>query len=128
MIVLDTHTWLWWVGNERQFLSQRAIETIEFADEMGVSAISCLEVTLLVKKKRIILPVDLVQWFNLALQANNILLLPITPEIVTQIEHFPDIHKDPMDHIIMATALYHHAQLISKDERIRQYPNVSVIW
>ena len=128
MIVLDTHAWLWWIGDERQFLSQKAIETIEFADEIGVSAISCLEVTLLVKKKRVILPVSLIQWFDLALQANHILLLPITPEIVVKIESFPDIHRDPMDHIIMATALYYDAPLISKDEDIHQYPDVSVIW
>ena len=127
MIVLDTHAWLWWVGDERKLLSQQAIETIEFADEIGVSAISCLEVTLLVKKRRIILPVDLVQWFDLALRANNILLLPITPEIVAKIEYFPDIHRDPMDHIIMATALHYDAELISKDENVHQYPDVSVI-
>ena len=96
MTVLDTHTWIWWVGDERQFLSQKAIETIECADEIGVSAISCLEVTLLVKKQRVILPVNLIQWFHLALQENNILLLPITPEIVVKIASFPDIHRDPI--------------------------------
>ena len=39
MIILDTHTWLWWV-NESEKLAPRAREIIQGADQIGICAIS----------------------------------------------------------------------------------------
>lgn len=50
MILLDTHAWIWWV-TESPNLSSRARRTITRSDELGVSAISCWEVAMLVAKQ-----------------------------------------------------------------------------
>jgi len=64
MIVLDTHTWIWWVHDPIQ-LTEAQIETITSneTDLIGISAISCWEVAKLVEVKRLELPLPLEAWF-----------------------------------------------------------------
>ena len=45
MIVLDTHVWLWWVSAPDK-LSAKALRAIEGADSLGVSAMTCWEVSM----------------------------------------------------------------------------------
>ena len=40
----------------------------------------------------------------------------------------PDIHKDPADRIIIATAMERNAQLVTADETIQGYPNLQTVW
>ena len=40
----------------------------------------------------------------------------------------PDIHGDPADRLIVATAQTLDCPLISKDRRLRRYPDIEVIW
>ena len=60
MIILDTHAWLWWT-NESTELADPARVAIEQADVIGISAMSCWEVAMLVGKSRIGLSMDLVK-------------------------------------------------------------------
>jgi PIN domain nuclease of toxin-antitoxin system len=43
MIVLDTHAWIWFSGDDR-FLSAAALDAARGADRIGVSPISVWEV------------------------------------------------------------------------------------
>ncbi|MBD2152366.1 PIN domain-containing protein [Pseudanabaena sp. FACHB-1277] len=52
MIILDTHAWLWWM-NESNKLSVKALEAINSADLIGIPAINCWEIAMLVEKSRI---------------------------------------------------------------------------
>jgi PIN domain nuclease of toxin-antitoxin system len=40
----------------------------------------------------------------------------------------PDIHKDPADRIIIATAQARGALLVTADETIQTYPNLITVW
>ena len=40
----------------------------------------------------------------------------------------PPLHPDPADRIIIATALQLGATLITKDQKIRDYPHVTTVW
>ena len=53
MIVLDAHTWVWWVHGQKELTNTQAeiIEANE-QDTIGVSAISCWEVALLRRPAR----------------------------------------------------------------------------
>ncbi len=129
MIVLDTHAWLWWVNSVPGTLPAPLLDKLESeGTRVGVASISCLEVALLPRKGRIELPCALNRWFALALSESQIELLPLTPEIATASTELPDIHKDPADRIIIATAQAHSAVLATADETIRRYPNLGVTW
>jgi PIN domain nuclease of toxin-antitoxin system len=89
VILLDTHTWLWWVQGVSASLQAKAAERIRTADVVAVASVSCLE-------------------------AKSAAL--------------PDIHRDPIDRVIVATAIEHGAKLLSKDEVVARYPGLQVRW
>lgn len=129
MIILDTHTWIWWVhGDKRLTQSQTdAIEQNE-EDEIGVSIISCWEVAKLVEKGRLDLPNDVHEWLTEALAYPGVVLLPLTPEIVVESTRLPDeFHRDPGDQLIVATARAYGCPLVTSDSKILGYPYVETI-
>ncbi|MCW9680019.1 type II toxin-antitoxin system VapC family toxin [Dolichospermum planctonicum UHCC 0167] len=128
MIILDTHAWIWWI-TESKNLSVQATEAINKADIIGIAAISCWELAMLVAKNRIGLSMDVQIWINLALQHPKIQLLALTPEIAVLSTRLPgNFHGDPADRLIVASSLVHKAQLISKDDKIKQWGYLQVIW
>ena len=68
---------------------------------------------MLVAKKRLDPGADLTQFLHDMIQARALRVLPITPEIAALSQSRQFSHGDPADRIISATALYHHARLIS---------------
>ena len=123
MIVLDTHTWIWWVHDPIQ-LTEAQIETITSneTDLIGISAISCWEVAKLVEVKRLELPLPLEAWFQLALSYPGVQILALTPEVAIESTHLPPpFHRDPADQIIVATARLHRCPLVTSDEKILRY-------
>lgn len=128
MIILDTHAWIWWV-NESPQLAPRVTEIINTADQIGISAISCWELAMLVSKGRLELSMDVQIWIDLALQRPNVILLPLTPEISVLATRLPgNFHGDPADRLIVASCLVHKTALVSKDEKIHQWSYLQVIW
>jgi len=128
VILLDTHTWLWWVQGTSTSLPAKAAERIRTADVVAVASVSCLEVAWLAKKGRIVLPGTVESFFEAALGKAGLQLLPLTPSIAAKSAALSDIHRDPIDRVIVATAIEHGAELVSKDELIANYPGVQVLW
>jgi len=115
MILLDTHIWLRWLLPS-QTLPIKLIGQIELAETVSVSAISCWEVVMLVEKQRIKLALPVEQWLKEASIGSGVDVLPITCNISCLAGMLPKHHKDPADHIIIATALYHNLKLMSLDK------------
>ncbi len=129
MILLDTHTWIWWT-HEPHLLSQQQIEEIKRneTDVIGISAISCWEIAKLVEYKRLKLPIALSQWFQLALSYRGVRLFDLTPEIAIESTQLPgEFHRDPADQIIVATARLNDCPLVTADGKILKYPYVNTI-
>ena len=128
MIMLDTHAWIWWT-NESAKLSTTAMDAINESNVIGIAAISCWEVAMLVSKGRIGFSMDVQIWIDLALQRPKVKLLPLTPEIAVLSTRLPGkFHGDPADRLIAASSLVHKAPLVSKDEKIQQWGYIKVIW
>ena len=129
MIVLDMHVWFYWVNDNIEELSERALASIRSHTSLGVSIISCWEIAMLVVKKRLKLSVDVQHWIEQALQYPGMRLLAIDPEIAVLSTRLPgEFHGDPADRFIVATCMRHNAALLSKDKRIHEWGNVNVIW
>jgi PIN domain nuclease of toxin-antitoxin system len=128
VIVLDTHAWLWWMASDRR-LSETGRLAIEASDEIGVPAICCWELALLVARERLKLAIEPLEWINDALSMGNVRLLPLLPEVaVLANTACNQLHRDPADRIIVATALHLGAPLVTADERIRRANLVRTIW
>lgn len=124
MILLDTHIWVWWLVDKEQYLTSKQIDTIEHADTVAVSIVSCFEVAQSVKKGRLILPIPVSEWIQEALEPAGVDLLPFSVDITLQSVDLTDIHKDPFDRIIIATALNHQCMLMSVDGNFKHYPEL----
>lgn len=129
MIVLDTHAWVWWVHGEGK-LTPKQLEAIAANEEdvIGVSAISCWEIAKLVEYGRLQLPVPVADWLKISLNYPGIRLLELTPEIAVASTQLPgEIHRDPADQIIAATARIYGCPLVTSDSKLLKYPHVETI-
>lgn len=131
IIVLDTHAWIWFVSNP-ELLSRKAKRSVDAAiDEKGVliSSISAWEVALLVSHKRLRLTLDVTDWITQSEMLPFIQFIPVDNSIaVKSVALPPPFHNDPADRIIIATAIAMGALVVTKDEKILQYPHVQAIW
>jgi PIN domain nuclease of toxin-antitoxin system len=115
-LLLDTHTVLWMVEDHPRLGAETA-KTINRAareDRIAVSAITPWEIALLVSKKRIDMQQDPLEWVNAALSLPGVHLVPLDPEIAVASTRLPfDMHSDPADRILVATARHLGATLVT---------------
>lgn len=126
MIILDTHIWIWWAG-ENSELTDEYTDLIRSrqADGIGVSSISCWEIALLHARQRLDLSEPVLRWLEISLSLPNVILLPLSPRIAVESNNLPDeFHRDPADRIIVATARVYDCPLITYDSKILDYPHV----
>jgi len=119
-LLLDTHIWIRWLSSD-QPLPEALVRRIEEADRLAVSSVSCWEVAYLAKKNRIQLPMAVFDWMRAALEGSGVEAIGISAEIAVKSAELPDIHRDPADRFIIATALDHGFQIVSFDEQFKQY-------
>ena len=124
VIILDTHIWFWLMTQEFGRFPAHWRDAIETTQTVGISAISCYEVTLAHQRGRLELPCPPDQWFQGALESSGIELFPLTPEISVRAVNLTPIHRDPFDRLIIATALFYDARLASVDSLFPQYPEL----
>ena len=129
MILLDTHIWVWLVGQAPE-LTPRLRQLIQQheTDGLGVSVISCWEIAKLVEKGRLKLQQPVGEWIAAALSHPHITLFSLTPEIAVESTQLPpSFHADPSDQLIVATARIHGIPLLTVDAKILVYPHVSLL-
>jgi len=131
MMVLDTHVWLWCVSNPEQ-LSKNANRAISAAlpkEKIFISSISVWEVALLVHHKRLELTLDVTDWIAKTEMLPYFQFVPVDNAIALKSVNLPQpIHRDPVDRIIIATAISLGATLVTKDDKILNYPHVKTVW
>ena len=131
MILLDTHTLIWWIG-ESTSLPASALKLIRHHMKSGtiaVSAMSLWEIAMLHKKGRIQLSQDLQTWADRILALPFLQWIPADPHILMKSVLLPEpFHSDPADRIIVATALTLGATIVTKDDKIRNFPHVRSVW
>lgn len=132
MIVLDTHTLIWWVDTPQK-LSKRARKIIEEkkSEEKNilVSSITAFEIYLLIKKGKLVLSEHPDVWLEKIESLQSVRFIPIDNRIAAYSVNLADFpHKDPADRMIVATATLNGAKLITSDERILKYKKVQTIW
>ena len=125
LLVLDTHVWIWLMAGDEPLRSSPARGVIEAAVErrsVRVSVISVWEVGMLEARNRIGLSGGCEAWTRQALSAPGISLTPLTPQVAIASSRLPgQIHGDPADRILVATARSLSATLVTRDHRILSY-------
>ena len=126
MLVLDTHVAVWWAGDPGR-LGRAAHARLEAEDRLGIPSIVFWEVALLVRKRRLDLGIPVSDWAAAIQSVPRVETLPLTAEIAVQADAL-EMHADPADRFIVATALGYGVALISKDRLMRSLRFVETIW
>ena len=129
-ILLDTNAWIWAVESPER-LPTKARQLLDDRAEypLGLSAISPWEVAKKASLGKLALSIALEQWVSRALDPRLVSLLPLAPEISVESCRLPgQIHRDPADQIIVATARVHDLTLVTGNRRLQQYAFVRSVW
>ena len=126
-LLLDTHTFLWWISNDTR-LSSRAREIISNGNnELLLSAASGWEIAIKVRLGRLQLPYEPERFIPEQLVINAIQSLPIKISHALHTYSLPIYHRDPFDRIIIAQAQLEGLPILTSDPQIAKY-KVEIIW
>ena len=124
--LLDTCAALWLVANE---IPQTAIEALSESRTLGmptyVSPVTAWEVGLLARKGRFKSHYAPDRWFEKLMSAPDTVLADMPPKVLIEASFLPgDLHDDPMDRIIVATAREYGFTVMTRDRALLDYAEV----
>jgi PIN domain nuclease of toxin-antitoxin system len=124
-ILLDTHALVWLLeGSERLGAQARAAVEAATVGQVGVlvAAISIWEIGMLVAKGRLTLDRDVGEWVQMALSLPGIGMVALDPDVAIAASRLPgEMHGDPADRLIVASARHVGAVLMTDDRLILDY-------
>jgi PIN domain nuclease of toxin-antitoxin system len=121
IVLLDTHVFVWHMEGSKKIgkRTQAAVEEAAESDAALVSAITPWEIALLVSKGRLKLGTDVMDWLRDAMANPGLHVAPLEPEIAVASTRLPfDIHADPADRILVATARHLGATFVTADKAL----------
>lgn len=124
-VVLDTCAVLALAAGD---LSTHAVSEIRRADQASVSSVTAWEIAIKVAAGKLRLNGPPERWFADLLEHYDLREVHLDAELACAAAALPKIHRDPFDRAIVALARATDSVVITSDERIRQYPGVTVRW
>lgn len=122
MILLDTHVFVRYVNADRR-LGRRARSAIDRAlgrDELFVSALTFWEMAMLVAKGRLVLRTTVAGARTTALH-QGVQEMLIDGDVAIAAGELPGAHGDPIDRVLVATALTRGLELMTMDEILLEW-------
>jgi len=128
-VLLDTHVWIWRLLEPAR-LSSRATALLSDPDtEAYLSPLSVWETLVAARKGRLVLELEPEAWVREALRNSTTVMAPLTHDVVIASEVLPGYRsKDPVDRMLVATALADDLAVVTADSAMRKYAEVETIW
>jgi PIN domain nuclease of toxin-antitoxin system len=124
--LLDTHTVIWYVQKASN-LPLKAEEIIDNeANRRYISSISLWEIAIKVNLGKLLLNSTLNEFLG-KIRSSKFEILQIEDEYLKLLSTLPNIHKDPFDRLIIASAIAENLTIITTDENIQKY-DVQWLW
>jgi PIN domain nuclease of toxin-antitoxin system len=126
-LLLDTHAFLWWVGDPDR-LSRKARAAISRpTTTCFVSLASCWEMAITVGLGRLTIPGPLDRFIAEQMGANAFRPLAVQLPHVARVAGLPRHHGDPFDRLLASQALVDELAIVSRDDVFGVY-GVERIW
>lgn len=77
---------------------------------------------------KITLSLPLADWVEGAAALHGLEELPLDRRAAIRAASLPELHRDPFDRLLIATAHEHRLTLLTPDANIRQYPDLRTLW
>jgi PIN domain nuclease of toxin-antitoxin system len=125
VVLLDTHIWLdVALGRDRGMTPRvrRKLDTAASAGSLYVAAVTPWEVAMLARGGKVRVNGPLREFIAEALRETRTAVAPLEPAIAVDAVELPAWdHRDPADRMIVATARYIGALLVTRDTAILEY-------
>jgi len=119
-MILDTCALLW-LSQGGGRLSPVALRQIGEAPAVYVSAISGFEVGIKHHRGKLILPAQPLEWFEAVVAHHHLTVVPVDLGVCVRSTQLPDVHADPVDRIIAATAESRSLRVVTADPVFTRY-------
>lgn len=126
-LLLDTHIWLWSLGEPHRLSKRVAKELDNRQNELWLSPISMWEALLLFRKKRVQISTDFTTWLATSLSVLPVIEAPLTFEVARTLPDLGMAHNDPADLFLAATAKAFELTLITADRHLINTPGISIL-
>ncbi len=120
-LLLDTHTFLWFITGDSRLSSDARLLTEDTANDKFVSVVSLWEIALKFSLGKLILTDDFDVLFPNQLIINGFEELGIETKHFYEIVKMPFHHRDPFDRLIIAQAISEKMSIISIDSAFDNY-------
>jgi PIN domain nuclease of toxin-antitoxin system len=120
-LLLDTHTFLWWVGDSAK-LSRKARRAIaDPSNECLFSLASCWEMAIKLSLGKLRLDVSLETFVPEQLMKNRFAILEIGFRHIARVAVLPFHHRDPFDRLLAAQSLEERLPIVTADPSFAKY-------
>ena len=126
-LLLDTHTFLWFVLNDARLSANARSVTADPGNEVLLSPASYWEIAIKVSLGRYSVPGDFADFMDRQVADNKFTILPITTRHAAVVAALPFHHRDPFDRLLVAQAMSEGVPLVSGDAALDAYP-ITRLW
>ena len=121
-VLLDTHVFLW-MQFESARLSTNLTSLFKREDvKWHLSQVSVLEIQIKHSLGKLFLPAAPCEWLPGLIEKSGLDFCPLDNEAIYMLEKLPELHRDPFDRLLVATALTRGYEIATVDEQVKRYP------
>ena len=125
-VLCDTCALIWLATGDAR-LSRKARSVIRDAELLCFSSISIWEVARKVKAGELEMPVSPMAFADLLVKQYGMKEMPLDNAVMLRSSALPEIHKDPADRFIIATAFLNDCVVVTGDRRFPEYGVETVV-
>ena len=126
-LLLDTHTFLWFIDDDPRLSAAAAAQIEHPAARVRVSVVTAWEIAIKLSTGKLRLDRPLAHLWPESLAENDFQVLDVTSEHVMALAPLPLHHRDPFDRLLIAQAIAEDLEIVSADSAFHAYP-VRWIW
>ncbi len=119
-MILDTCALLW-LAQGGGPLSAKTTGLINSAPVVYLSAISGFEVGIKWQKGKLKLPASPQNWLKTIIEHHGLEVIPLNIDICVRSTLLPNIHNDPCDRMIIASAIFYAMPVVTQDQVFKEY-------
>lgn len=120
-LLLDTHSFLWFVLNDPQLSKTARLLIEDPANDILISPASYWEIAIKVQSKKLNLFAPYDDFMHQGIVGNDFEILPIEPKHTSKLITLPLHHRDPFDRLLAAQALVEGTPIVSLDVALDTY-------
>lgn len=121
-VLLDTRVLVW--ATHQSVRLGAARQLVLDADHRLLSAVCVWELAIKQRLGKLTVGSDVRTWTRRVTRELVLDHLPVTAEHAAAVEHLPDVHRDPLDRLLVAQAVAEGAVLLTADDRLTEYGDV----